>query len=461
MLQKKITLLLFCIAVKMAFAQKETFDIATFKTPTGWVKDVKENVAVFSSVNKKNSGWCQAAIYKSVTSKGSIEQDFDSEWQELIVTAYHPTATPQITDLPEINGWKIKSGGSEFIFNQKKAVAMLTVFSGYGKIISIVSATNHADYLNEIQQLITSIEMGKPDTATQMADHKVIANVAGTGNNPKGFTFSSSHFDDGWVAAEKTGWVEVSKAGIKVLLHYANAVTSRYIPNRDEATKIAWDNLIAPRYHELRNYFVFNNTLDPEAPFLVSGDAIENSTGKTVHIVLFKRGKSGLIEFICPDRNAFIKQFGIDQSKLEFYTSFESWEPLKRMANYNKFAVGAADFLGKWTNDFTGIQQYINVYSGFDAGMSTYQSRQNFEFSAGNTYKWDLTVASGMVGAIKGKTTRSTGKFSVPSGWQIKCSDISGKPVVFDAYFSCVKDGRVLWLSDSGYPGYTAFGKSN
>jgi len=66
-----------------------------------------------------------------------------------------------------------------------------------------------------------------------------------------------------------------------------------------------------------------------------------------------------------------------------------------------------------------------------------------------------------MVGNIKGKTTKTNGKFSIASLWQMRFSDISGKPALYDAYFSCVKGGRVLWLSNTQYPGYTAFGKVN
>ena len=452
-----LALLLLCCISKCALAQKESFDIIQFTAPAGWTKEIKNNRISYSVKNK--NVWCQIGIFKSVTSKGTIEQDFESEWQELIEATYHPAAGPQITDIPEKDGWKIKSGGSPFTFKQNNAVVMLTTISGYGKSVSIVAATNYTDYLTNVQQLVASIKLNKSDS--QIISALTPSETPKSSTNKNGFSFSSSNFDDGWTAIEKPDWVEVNKGEIKVLIHYANAVTNTYIPNRDVATTTAWNNLVAPRYSNLKNYFVFNNSLDPEAPYFVSGNATENSTGKTVYVVLFKRGKTNCIEFICPDKNSFINYFGVDQSKLEFYTTFEYWEPLKRMSSYNKFAVANADFKGKWTNDFTGIQQYVNVYTGFDAGMSTYQSRENFQFSTGNLYKWDLTVASGMVGNIKGKTTKANGKFSIASLWQIRFSDISGKPALYDAYFSCVKGGRVLWLSNTQYPGYTAFGKVN
>jgi hypothetical protein len=127
----------------------------------------------------------------------------------------------------------------------------------------------------------------------------------------------------------------------------------------------------------------------------------------------------------------------------------------------NKFAVAAADFTGKWTSDFTGIQQYVNVYTGADAGMNSYSSSQVFEFGPGNKYNWQITVASGMVGNIKFQNVKSSGNFSMLSNWQLKFSDLEGKPKIYDAYFSCARGARVLWLSDVSYPGYSAYGKAN
>ena len=137
----------------------------------------------------------------------------------------------------------------------------------------------------------------------------------------------------------------------------------------------------------------------------------------------------------------------------------DSWNPLKKMASYNKFAVATTDIPGTWTTDFTGIQQYFYVYTGQSAGMSTYQSRQVFELSPNKTYKWTLSVASGMVGNIKGKTTKTNGRYAQPSSWQISFTDISGKPAVYDAYFSCIKGARILWLSNTTYPGFDAYGR--
>ena len=97
--------------------------------------------------------------------------------------------------------------------------------------------------------------------------------------------------------------------------------------------------------------------------------------------------------------------------------------------------------------------QYANIYTGADAGANTHASAENFVFGAGNTYKSDLGVASGMVGNIKFQSVKASGKFSVPNNWQVTFSNIEGKPRTYSASFYVVKGARVLWLDD------TAFGK--
>jgi hypothetical protein len=93
--------------------------------------------------------------------------DFESEWRELIVRNYSPMEAPQPTEVREADGWKIKAGLAKFIFNKIEAIAMLTTMSGYGRSASIVATTNSQDYLKDIQALLSSVNMKKPETTTQ------------------------------------------------------------------------------------------------------------------------------------------------------------------------------------------------------------------------------------------------------------------------------------------------------
>src|SRR4051812_11585641 len=98
-------------------AQKETYDIVSYTPPAGWQKEIKENLTSYTIVNKKSNAWCQVGIVKSTISKGNIEKDFDSEWQELIVDNYKPAQKAQVNKVKESGGWKIKTGTAKFQFN--------------------------------------------------------------------------------------------------------------------------------------------------------------------------------------------------------------------------------------------------------------------------------------------------------------------------------------------------------
>ena len=137
--------------------------------------------------------------------------------------------------------------------------------------------------------------------------------------------------------------------------------------------------------------------------------------------------------------------------------------PLANMTGYNKFAVAVSDLKGKWTSDFTGIQQLYNVYTGQYAGMNVNQSNEEFIFNADNSYNWKLLVVNGMVGNAKFAEVKSVGQFSLPDNWQISFTKIENRARTYHAFWSCIKGARVLNLLPIEDPGsgiYTKYGLS-
>jgi hypothetical protein len=294
-------------------------------------------------------------------------------------------------------------------------------------------------------------------TPKESATQKVV--TVPTPAPPSGFTFSTINFDDGWVSTVREDWVEATKNNVKVLIHYPNETTSKYISDSDEAKRIAWNTLVAPRYSNLQNYFVAKCALSYIEGSFVSGTLTDNQTGQTVYLALFKRDSSPWIEFIAPNINAFGQGTGFNVAVLNDYVRNEEWDALQKFEGYNKFAVAASDLTGTWTNNFGGYTQYVNAYTGADAGMNTHSSTQTFEFLADGSYNWSIGVASGFVGNIKFSGAKSSGKFSNPNNWQIHFSELEGKPRLYNAYFSCVKGARILWLQDTGYGDYSSYGR--
>lgn len=262
------------------------------------------------------------------------------------------------------------------------------------------------------------------------------------------FAFTTTNFNDGWTSTVQDDWVQVTKGNIKVLIHYPNKQADAYNSVLMDGLKNAWNVLVAPKYSSASN-FEFKPLTNWEAIEFAEADMVEKSSGRQVHVVLFKKnynsGGGKYLEFITPDKTAFEQEFGA------YHEGSSGWEKIENMASYNKFAVAASDLSGKWTSDFSGAIQYVNASTGFDAGMDTHASKENFQFGPGNNYQWDLGVASGAVGNIKFQSVKSSGNFSMVNNWQVRLSDIEGKPITFNTYFSCIKGLRILWLDTKSY----------
>ena len=128
------------------------------------------------------------------------------------------------------------------------------------------------------------------------------------------------------------------------------------------------------------------------------------------------------------------------------------------MAGYNKFAVAASDLPGKWSNNFASNTFYVNIYTGIDV-LSTYASTETFEFGT-TGYNWDLIVTNSSGGSTDVNQSNSSGNYTVPNDWQVYFSNIEDVEKTYDAYFTCIKGARILWLQDAKYPtSYTSFGR--
>jgi hypothetical protein len=445
---KKITRSFFAYALLAialpidAYAQKETYELVSYSPPKGWKKEVKEKTYTsYTITNKQNKTYCQIFIMLSIDSKGSIKKDFDSEWKTLVANPYNVSDTPRISQPIAEDGWETKGGMAAFVFNKGNSIAVLTTISGYNKVVSIVAVTNSQDYLPAIQELLESVEMSKPKL---LKPSDKPATIPAKGN----FAFTTTNFDDGWTSTVQEDWVQVAKGTLKVLIHYPNKNADAYNSVLLDGLKNAWNILVVSKYSTVSN-LEFKSAGGWESIEFAEADAIEKTTGKSVHVVLFKKnysnGNGKYVEFVTPDKRSFEQEFGA------YHQTSYGWEKMEKMADYNKFAIAASDLQGKWTSNFSGAIQYVNAYTGFDAGMDTHASVENFVIGSGNAYNWDIAVASGQVGNIKFQSVKSQGTLSVIGNWQINFSDIEGRPRTYNAYFSCIKGLRILWLDNKAF----------
>jgi hypothetical protein len=162
----KIILVLFtvqflCLLIpNKAFGQTEKLGIVSYTSPQGWTKDLKQNVVGFSKLNQKTGGFCIISLYGATPGSKNSTADFVKEWNYLVGENMKAEAVPQ-TDTQNDDGWTLISGGSAVESEVGKAVAFLTVISGYGKTISILAVFNDPGYVKDIDNFIKDIDIDK------------------------------------------------------------------------------------------------------------------------------------------------------------------------------------------------------------------------------------------------------------------------------------------------------------
>ena len=453
--------ILFCVLfglVGNAFAQKETFDLTTYTAPKAWKKQSTKNAIQFTKEDAAKGTYCIITLFKAVPGTANAKENFDLAWTSVVKEMVTASTAPEMQAPATENGWEAQSGYAPFEKDGTKGVVVLVTSSGFEKMVNIIILTNTDVYEKEMTAFLESVSLKKPAAETNKTNKPIVPPAkqqnTKTTVKPGGFAFTTTNFDDGWTSTVQEDCVEVIKGNIKVLVHYPNKKADAYNSVVLDGLKNAWDILIAPKYSSASN-MQFKSSGSWESIEFAEADMVEKITGKTVHVVFFKKnfssGAGKYIEFITPNKKIFEQEFGTYENAAANFGTGTGWDKMANMANYNKFAVAASDLAGKWTSNFTGMTQYVNAYTGASAGANTHASNENFEFGAGNTYKWDLGVASGFVGNIKFQSVKSNGKFSLPNNWQVSFSDIEGKPKTYNTFFSCIKGARVLWIGDTGF----------
>lgn len=456
-MKRQFIILILLLSGLMMNAQKETFDLITYSKPAGWKKTGTENARQFSKTDNAKGTYCLITLFKSVEGSGDAKADFNAAWDSTVKATVNVTSAPEMQDSSVENGWVAQTGYAPYESDGTNGVAMLITMSSTDQMVAMLVMTNSNVYEKNVAAFLESVTLKEPnpvkknDPTIQPAEPPSPPTVVA---NRGSFTYKETNFDDGWTAREKADWVEVKKGDMTVLIHYPRAEENIYYSVLEEKCSTFWNLLVAPHYNSLRDYkFYYNSSFEPAK--LCYAYVTEPGTNKELFVALFSK-KSSWMEFIAPDKATFIKYFGIDFDKIDNF--FGNWEPMMNMNYYNRFAVGPNDLTGLWTSNFTGMTQYVNAFNGAYAGMDTHSSSESFEFTGGS-YKWTISVASGMVGSIRFQNTKSSGKWTIKGNWQVHFSDIEKSPKLYNAYFSCIKGARLLWLQDTGYGGYSAFGK--
>lgn len=437
---------LFVTVTTVIQAQKQTFDIASYSLPKGWEKETTASSLLVSKEEPEKDIFCFMQLYKAIPGTADSKANFDNAWESIVKKAVTIASPPEMQPVTTDNGWEIQSGYALFEGDDTKGVAMLITSSSNGKMVNLVILTNTNSYEKDITTFLESITLKIVPQANEGAGASSSKPAAAnTIVRKEAYAFTTTNWDDGWVSTVQEEWVEVKKGSIKVLLHYPEKKADAYNSMLKDGDYTAWNILVAPRYSNMKN-FEWKSIQSWESVSFIRADATEIATGKTVHIVLFKKhyskGNGRYIEFITDSKTTYENEFG------PYHNTEFDWDKTANMQFRNKFAVAPNDLLGKWsTTDYASISYYY-VNTGGTAGTTATSTADDFTFLPGNNYQSNHYGASGMVGNMKFSSQSYKGK-SIVENWTIRLTNrFQGAEEKFDSYFEAVKGGRALILKD-------------
>lgn len=418
----RMTVVLLALCSTWSSAQQETFDVVAFKAPAGWTREATPAAIGFKRINPEARTWAQLAVYRSVESKGSIERDAVSEWEDIVRKPHPDASKPKVSDRPAIGEWKVKLASGQFGFEGASVSTTLVTFSNGRRAASVLATSISSEFTGDMTKFLGSL------TAAGAAEASPPATPVASN-----YQFSSTTFEDGWVASEAREGVLLKKGSSAVLLHFPVEYTDA-TRNLDDQPRVLhfWNTLVSPR-HRVPTVNV-KKSEGYDRVYFGEGDGTDSSGGP-VHVALLITSENGFarcIELVTPDAASFGQQF-------------PNFERIRAMSNANKFNVGARDLTGTWANSSANYGQYVNAITGDSAGMRGVSKSESFVFRADGTYAYKLVAASGQIGAQQIGKENKQGKFSV-GNWELTTRDSDGVTSVYSAQFEVVRGGRVLHL---------------
>ena len=154
-------LILFVFAANV-FAQKpETFDIISFKTPSGWQKEVGKNAVQLGVEDSTTGGMCLITMFKPLPGGNDSKVNFESAWKTIVKETVSVSGEPQMQSPMSENGWTAESGLAQYESDGKKGIVLLVTISGQDKMVNILILTNTDKYQPEIAAFLESVDLPK------------------------------------------------------------------------------------------------------------------------------------------------------------------------------------------------------------------------------------------------------------------------------------------------------------
>lgn len=162
---------------QVGFAQKITFDIASFSPPVGWERSEDTGLISYNTVDGVSGTLCFLTIYNSQDGSGNADTNFKQQWNAKMVTSFGLTSHPDMQKGTQVEGWDIRLALDTFSKNGATYIALLTVMSGYHKTFDILAITNDKKYFASLDTFYKSIELQKSATTGAVGNTTSPANI--------------------------------------------------------------------------------------------------------------------------------------------------------------------------------------------------------------------------------------------------------------------------------------------
>lgn len=166
MKQPNLALILFTaiLFASYAFAQSTKFDIMTYAAPAGWTAEKDANALRFTK--ESGSNYCVISLTRSVDGVGDSGKNFELLWKGMATDGLN-AGTPLRGSTGDKNGWQTEIGVAMFEKDGLKGAALLTTFTGNGKVVAILAITNSDEFQPAIEAFVDSVKL--PPIAIQKA----------------------------------------------------------------------------------------------------------------------------------------------------------------------------------------------------------------------------------------------------------------------------------------------------
>src|SRR5689334_2546254 len=128
------------LAMLLAQAATETYDLATFEVPEGKRIERKDDVS-FSDAGPKT--FCQYMVCRQIASAGDAAKDFEAEWASLVAKPYTVKAERKSGTSEWPGNWTLTLGAAPVSAQGvPDFVSILAVFTGHGVRVAVVMNYN-------------------------------------------------------------------------------------------------------------------------------------------------------------------------------------------------------------------------------------------------------------------------------------------------------------------------------